>query len=207
MDPGFDRSSATPGPPPDITRELTLAAKGDPEAAQRVWVSLYEELRRLAHWKLSGERPGHTLSTTALVNEAYVKLARSEGAPATNRSHFLAVAARAMRQILVDHARTRGRQKRGGGRAALPLNDAEGTSLPLNPTPDPDLLLAVDEALSILSEHHPRLGRVVELRFFAGLTSEECAGVLGVSTRTVERDWIRARTYLYSLLGDVAAST
>lgn len=202
MDPGFGVNSGDSGPPPDITRELTLAAHGDTEAAHRVWMSLYAELRRLAHWRLSGERPGHTLSTTALVNEAYVKLAGGDGVAASSRSHFLAVAARAMRQILVDHARTRSRQKRGGGRVPLPLEAADFGVSPVGQglVGDPDLLLSLDQALSRLSEFSPRLAQVVEFRFFGGLTASECAAVLDVTPRTVERDWAKARAYLYSLL-------
>lgn len=202
MDPGFGLNSGESGPPPDITRELALAAEGDTEAAQRVWMSLYAELRRLAHWRLSGERPGHTLSTTALVNEAYVKLGGGDGVTAASRSHFLAVAARAMRQILVDHARTRSRHKRGGGRVPLPLDAADSGKSPVDQglVRDPDLLLSVDEALSRLSQFSPRLAQVVELRFFGGLTASECAAVLDVTPRTVERDWAKARAYLYNLL-------
>ena len=209
MDPGFDRFDGESGPASDITRELSLASQGDTDAAKRVWMSLYAELRRLAHWRLNGEHPDHTLSTTALVNEAYVKLAGGDGLTAADRSHFLAVAARAMRQILVDHARTRSRQKRGGGGVPLPLEaaNAMAASRLRGPIPDPHLLLSVDEALTRLGEHDERMAQVVELRFFGGLTTTECAAVLEVNPRTVERDWARARAYLYDQLSPGESET
>jgi RNA polymerase sigma-70 factor, ECF subfamily len=155
----------------------------------------YEELLRVAHAHLVREHAGHTLNTTGLVHEAYVKLASSGGPGWRDRGHFLAIASRAMRQILVDHARGRGRQKRGGGVSPVTLGtDAGGGRAE---TVD---LLALDEALQRLAGHDPRLGQVVECRYFGGLTAEETAEALGVSLRTVERDWTRARAHLVVLL-------
>jgi len=185
-------------PGPDITRFLAEAAGGDAAASERVWSSLYGELRRLARVKLNGERADHTLSTTALVHEAYVKLVDGVGLSASDRHHFLAVAARAMRQILVDHARRRSRLKRGSRPVMLPLDEARDR--PLDPDRDPELFIALDEAVTRLGLTHERLARVVELRFYGGLGPEETAEVLGATRRTVERDWGRARAYLYRLL-------
>lgn len=182
----------------DITKDLREAAAGDRVAADRVWVSVYDQLRRLAHRRLSGERDDHTLSTTGLVHEAYLKLVPGQGVEVSDQRHFMALASRAMRQILVDYARTRTRKKRGGARPLVTLD--ERTQGPVNPAHDPELILALDEALSRLAADKPRLGEVVELRFFAGLREHEIAEILDVSTRTVERDWQRARAYLYRLL-------
>ena len=189
-----------PGFSGEITRYLNRAAQGDGAAEGRVWASLYGELRRLAGSRLRGEAAGHTLSTTDLVHEAYVKLVGGSPVAASDRRHFLTLAARAMRQVLVDHARGRARLKRGGGRMPVTL-DEERLEV-AGPERDPETLLALDEALTRLSALQPRLGQVVELRFFAGLGPEETAEALGLSRRTVERDWVRARTYLYrALLG------
>lgn len=182
----------------DITHLLSEAAGGDPAASGKVWSALYGELRRLARIKLDGERPDHTLSPTSLVHEAYLKLVDDATTSAANRNHFLALAARAMRQILVDHARRRARGKRGHGRPLLPLMEARDR--PLHPDRDPDLLLALDEALVRLAAERERMAQVVELRFFGGLTPEETAQVLQVTRRTVERDWSLARAYLFRQL-------
>lgn len=181
-----------------IRQDLTEAALGSRSASNRLWMSVYSELRRLAHGKLGGERPDHTLSTTALVHEAYLKLVPGDWASGSDRRHFMAVAARAMRQILVDYARGRARLKRGGGRAALTFD--ESTYISVDPVTEPDLFIALDGALTKLEREKERLGTVVELKFFGGMTSSEISELLGVSERTVERDWQRARAYLYRLL-------
>lgn len=152
---------------------------------------VYEELRRLAHSYMRGERPGHTLQTTALVNEAYLRLADYRGIRRQERAHFFAIAARLMRRILIDHARTRARQKRGGGALRLALDEAAV----LSPERSRELL-ALDEALSRLAKLDPRKSRVVELRFFGGLYNDEIAELLDVSVKTVTRDWQMAEAWL-----------
>lgn len=161
----------------------------------RVVPEMYDELRRLARRQLRSVPPGGTLSATALVHEVYLKLARSQCPLPRDRGHLLAVAARAMRQILVDAARRRTAGKRGGDTPAATLDDElQGA--------DPRLaeVLAVDQVLDALSEVDPRLGRLVELRFFAGLSVDETAAALGVSDRTVKRDWRKARAFLFRAL-------
>jgi RNA polymerase sigma factor (TIGR02999 family) len=187
-----------PHAPGEITTNLALAAAGDAAARDRAWAAVYGELRRLASRRLDGEAQGHTLSTTDLVHEAYLKLAGGNGLAVGSRQHFLALAARAMRQILVDHARHRARKKRGGGQVPLTLHEARDGAL--NVETDPETLLALDRALSDLSMARERLASVVELRFFGGLDSREIGEILGVTRRTVERDWQRARAYLYQSL-------
>lgn len=151
----------------------------------------YAELRRIAARYLATERPDHTLQPTALVNEAFVRLDASSAARFADRRHFVAAAARAMRNILVDHARARGAQKRGAGkRVAL---DVEAAGVDDGRGAD---VVALDEALERLEALHPRQARIVELRFFAGLTGAETAALLDVSERTVERDWVVARAWL-----------
>ena len=152
----------------------------------------YDELRRAAHHRLGRRRPGETLSTTVLVHEAYVRLADHTRARWVDRAHFLAVASRAMRFVLIDHVRAGAAGKRGGGAERIPLDAVQVAA----GEPEPDLL-ALHEALERLSELSPRLGRLVEYRFFGGLTYEEIAGVTGLSVPTVKRDWTRARTWLF----------
>jgi RNA polymerase sigma factor (TIGR02999 family) len=181
----------TPGP---VTQLLSRASAGENGAIDRLFPLVYQQLRSAAESVLRSERPGHTLQPTALVHEAYLKLVGGGAIPARDRSHFLSIAARAMRQILVDHARRRGARKRGDGETPLPLDfpiadDGRGLAL--------DELVALDDALDHLSENSPRLRSVVELRFFAGLNEEQIAETLGVTTRTVQRDWVRARAWLY----------
>lgn len=153
---------------------------------------VYDELRRIAHRQLGGERPGHTLCTTALVHEAYLRLADQTGADWTNRARFFALAAVSMRRILIDHARKHRTAKRGGALRRVPLESAD---LPVEERAE--LLLALDEALTRLAAHDERRCKVVECRFFAGLTEAETAAALGLGLRTVKRDWARARSWLY----------
>jgi RNA polymerase sigma factor (TIGR02999 family) len=174
--------------------EEKAASRAPPgqEGADKVIREIYQELRRLAHQFMRQQRPNHTLQATALVHEAYLRLRRRSAASWTNRSHFFSVAARAMRQILVDHERGRRAQKRGGGAPKLSLDEA--ASLSVNPQPD---LLTLDGALERLAALHPRKARVVELLYFGGLKAADAAEVLGVTSRTVERDWHFARVWLY----------
>jgi RNA polymerase sigma factor (TIGR02999 family) len=172
----------------DVTQLLQAVRGGDSQALDRLVPLVYEELRSLAKRQLYGEQPGHTLHATALVHEAYLKLAGS-GMPASDRAHFLAIAARAMRQVLVDHARRRKAVKRGGDMVCTTLTDSGGQV-----EFRPDELIALDEALEQLD---PRQRQVVEFRFFAGMEEKEIADVLGVSDRTVRREWVKARAWLY----------
>jgi RNA polymerase sigma factor (TIGR02999 family) len=159
-----------------------------------------QELRRLARAYMRRERADHTLQTTALVNEAFLRLVNARDVPWQDRAHFLGIAARLMRRVLVDHARTRQMQKRGGGAQAVPLEDAVAISPPL--TID---LLALDRALDTLSARDERKCRVVEMRYFAGMTVEEIAEVLHVSADTVKRDWRLAKLHLLrALQGDTS---
>lgn len=157
---------------------------------------VYAELRQLAHKYMAGQRRDHTLQTTALVNEAYLRLAAQEDPGFANRSHFLAVAATAMRQVLVDYARATQRQKRGSGARALTLDEA--ALLAPEPTQE---ILDLNEALEKLALLDARKARVVELQYFGGLGQEEIAGILGISVVTVRRDWTFARAWLYAQLG------
>jgi RNA polymerase sigma factor (TIGR02999 family) len=153
---------------------------------------VYAELRRIAHHYLQNERPGHTLQSTALVHEAYVRLTGQDFPHWQNRAHFFAVAAQLMRQILVDYARSHGAAKRGGSVCRLTLDEAQEVPQPM----DVDVV-ALDEALKTLAEMHPEQSRVVELKFFAGLSIEDTSEVLGMSPSTVKRYWITARAWLY----------
>jgi RNA polymerase sigma factor (TIGR02999 family) len=155
------------------------------------------ELHRIASWHMRKERPDHTLQTTALVNEAYLRLLGSEPIEWNDRSHFLAMASRAMRQILIDYARARGSQKRGGGRKV----DLESAGLSLDPVDD--TVLDVDAALQELAAIAPRQAQLVELRFFGGLSLERVGEVLGLSERTVDKDWALARAWLRRRLSSV----
>lgn len=182
----------------DVTELLELARRGEHAAMDRLFAAVYEQLRALARRQLRGERSGHTLSATALVSEAYIKLVGSVGEWA-DRTHFFAVAARAMRQILVDHARARLAQKRGGGAVRVTLADDAAAE-----ARDEAELIALNDALIALSEQSPRLASIVEFRYFAGLGNAEIGEVLGVSERTVQRDWRIARAFLArELLGEV----
>jgi RNA polymerase sigma factor (TIGR02999 family) len=176
----------------EVTRLLQAAGGGERQALDRLLPLVYDELRRLARRQLDRERAGHTLGATALVHEAYVKLAGGGTCGAVDRAHFLAIAARAMRQVLVDYARRRTRVKRGGGWERTTLGDGDAAV-----EFRPEEMLALDQALDELD---PRQREIVEYRFFAGMEEREIAEVLGVSERTVRRDWVKARAWLYRSL-------
>jgi RNA polymerase sigma-70 factor, ECF subfamily len=176
--------------PQDVTRMLQDWSNGDQAVAARLMPLVYDELRRLADHYLRGERPDHTLQPTALVHEAYLRLADQTNVTWQNRVHFFAVAAQSMRQVLVDSARSYRAAKRGSGQK-LSLEEADGVSLEREVD-----LLALDEALSRLATLDPRQSRIVELRYFGGLTVEETAEVTGVSPRTIRREWTMAKAWL-----------
>ncbi len=176
----------------EVTQWLERLRSGESAAFDELVPLLYAELRQMARSRLRGERQGHTLETTALVHETYVKLRRSERLEAEDRNAFLAIAGRAMRNILVDHARTRTRQKRGGRQNPIPLEDVEE----LLSHDEAHEMVALDEALSRLEELNPEGARVVELRFFSGLSLEEVAEQTELSERTVRRRWTAARAWL-----------
>jgi RNA polymerase sigma factor (TIGR02999 family) len=179
-------------PPGEVTRLLEAAEAGDRGALDRLVPLVYEDLRRVAHRQLDRESGGHTLQTTALIHEAYLKLAGGGSVGATSRAHFLAIAARAMRQVLVDYARKRKAAKRGGGVISVTLGDE-----PQPADASAEDLLALDEALEQLE---PRQRQVIECRFFGGMEEKDIAAALGVSERTVRRDWVKARAWLYKSL-------
>ena len=176
----------------EITSLLDEWRSGKDDAFDRLFALVYDELRSLASSYMRRERPDHTLQTTALVNEAYLKLVGNRDALPQNRLHFFAVAAKVMRQILIDHARARRSEKRGGGAVKVSLDEAAVMS-----DERADELLALDEALTRLTAVDSRKSQVVELRFFGGLTIEETAEFLGVSFNTAVRDWEMARAWLY----------
>jgi RNA polymerase sigma factor (TIGR02999 family) len=181
-----------PESPTEITRLLVAWSDGDESALETLTPVVYAELHRLAHHYITREREGHTLQTSALVNEAYVRLIDWKNASWQNRAHFFAVSAQLMRRILVDFARSRGYQKRGQGERALALDDIAITAD--DKAPD---IVALDEALTCLAELDPRQSKVIELRFFGGLSVDETAEVLKVSNATVRRDWRLARAWLH----------
>ena len=170
---------------------------GDETALHRLVPLVESELRRLAGAYMARERPGHTLQPTALVNEAFLRLVDAQGVRWHGRAHFFGIAARLMRRVLVDHARARGFQKRGGGEQTVPLE----TTILVSRAPD-IALLDLDHALDALAEVDERKARVVEMRFFGGMTVEETAGALGVSGDTVKRDWRLAKLWLLKTLGE-----
>ena len=178
--------------PGQITQWLTRLREGDEDALEHLMPLLYDELRRMARQQLRYERPGHTLNPTALVNEVYLKLVQQRQIEAGHRTQFLAVASNTMRRILVDYARTKKRFKRGGGQQPVPLDEAE----PFLTDQEADEVLALDEALERLAAVNERAGQVVHYRFYSGLSLDETAQVLGVSVKTVQRDWITARAWL-----------
>jgi RNA polymerase sigma factor (TIGR02999 family) len=176
----------------DVTELLQAWSQGDPSAPEKLGPIIYDELRRIARRCMRRENEQHTLETGALINEAYLRLADWKNARWENRAHFYGVASQIMRRVLIDHARARGYQKRGGGVRPVSLDEAVVTS----PERGRDLL-ALDEALTRLSKLDPRKGKLVELRFFGGLSVEETAAILKVSPFTVIRDWNFAKAWLH----------
>ncbi len=178
--------------PSDVTALLVELSGGDSRALDRLYPLVLDELKQIARNHLRSERSGHTLNTTALVHESYVKLVEGSSVECRNRSQFFAIASRAMRQLLIDHARQRKARKRGGDRTRVTLDPgmaiAESRSMEI---------IALDQAMARLGELDPRMETVVECRVFGGMTMDEIAESLEVSRRTVERDWQRARAYLY----------
>jgi RNA polymerase sigma-70 factor (ECF subfamily) len=188
-----------PAGPEEVTQLLLKWRRGDESALEKLAPLVYEELRRLAHRYMEGQSPDHTLQTTALVNEAYLRLADQTRPSFTNRSHFFAVAAKAMRQILVNHAKALQSQKRGGNAAKVQLD--EGALVSPEPARE---ILDLNDALERLAALDSRKARVVELRYFGGLKQDEIAEVLKISTVTVRRDWVFAKAWLYSELHSAA---
>ena len=182
---------------PSATDLLLRAGGGQASAVESMFPLVYDELRRLASQHVARESTGRTLTTTELVHEAYLKLIDQTRVEWNGRAHFLGVAAIAMRRILVDRARTRRRLKRGGPNVAIPLE-----SVDLSTDDRADLVVALDEALDRLAKLDERQARVVECRFFGGMTEDETAEVLGISVRTAKRDWAKARSWLYTELYD-----
>jgi RNA polymerase sigma factor (TIGR02999 family) len=181
----------------DVTRILSAIEQGDPQAAEQLLPLVYEELRTLAAQRLAQEKPGQTLQATALVHEAYVRLVDVDKAQHWNsRGHFFAAAAEAMRRILINRVRDKGRLKRGGGRQRV---DLECLSDPANATVDD--LLDLNDALERLAAVHPECAELVKLRFFAGLTLEESAAALGTPRRSADRQWAFAKAWLFDALG------
>lgn len=179
-------------PPSQVTQLLQTWRGGDPEAFDALLPLVYKELRRLAHFQLRNERPDHTLQSAALVHEAYLRLIGLNPPQWESRTHFFAIAAQLMRQILVDHARRHAAAKRGGGMCKLALEDA------LMPSRRKDVdIVALDDALKALAKVDQRQCRVVELRFFAGLSLEEISSAMEIAPATVERDWTAARAWLH----------
>jgi len=185
------------GEAPSISQLLRDLSQGRREALDSLLPLVYEELRRIAHGQLRGERTGHTLNTTALVHETYLKLVKIEQVQWQDRAHFFAVAARLMRRILIDYARASKRDKRGGTAVHVTLDD--GVDMAVSQAED---LLVLEEALTRLEELNERQCRVVECRSFAGMSVEETAAALGASPATIKRDWALARAWLNRELGD-----
>ncbi len=176
----------------DVTHILNAIEQGDTRAVDKLFPAVYDELRRLAAWKLSQERPGQTLQATALVHEAYIRLVGEEARNWKSRTHFFLASAEAMRRILIENARRKRRLKRGGDQQRVDFEDA--TMAIEEPKED---VIALDEALAKLAEEDPVKAKLVELRYFAGLTIEQAAELLGISITAAKRHWVYARTWLY----------
>jgi RNA polymerase sigma-70 factor (ECF subfamily) len=180
----------------EVTQLLLELRKGDKTAEAKLISLVYSELRRLARHCMQGERSGHSLQATALVHEAYLRLTGMQNLHWQNRAQFFAISARVMRRILVDSARARGARKRGGSQNALSFDEA----LVVSPS-RPERFLALDEALNKLAEFDARQSQIVEMRFFGGLGEDEIGSLLGISARTVKREWRMAKAWLYEQLG------
>ena len=184
----------------EVTRVLSAIEAGDPQAAEQLLPLVYDELRRLAARRLADEGPGHTLQPTALVHEAYLKLVGADPQqPWNGRVHFFAAAAEAMRRILIDHARRKHRARRGGGKKRVELSDMDDIEM-VTGSGQADELLALDEALTQLAVADPRRAELVRLRYFAGLTLEQAAELLGISRATADRHWAFARAWLFDAM-------
>ena len=188
-------------PQHNITQLLAKWRDGNQSALDELYPLVYDELHRLARRYMSRERKGHTLQTTALINEAYVRLVDQKNVHWANRSHFFAISAQIMRRILIDHARRHLYAKRGGGAQQVSLEEVAA----ITPNASRELV-RLDEALKSLAEMDPRRSQVVELRYFGGLNNEEIAGVLNISANTVTRDWNMARAWLYQQLSETTAN-
>jgi RNA polymerase sigma factor (TIGR02999 family) len=188
-------------PEGDVTLLLRKWIGGDRQALDELTPFVYKELRRLAHYYLQREREGHTLQSTALVHEVYLRMCGPESLQLENRAHFFAVAAKMMRRILVDYARRQGAEKRGGSAVRMPLEAALAFTVDEKRAE----LVALDEALERLQSFDPRKCQVVEMRFFAGLEAKEIATVLGTTEATVRRDWAIAKAWLYRFMEQKAA--
>jgi len=187
--------------PQEITQLLANWGRGDRSALDKLLPLVHAELRQIARRQISHERPGHTLQATALINEAYLKLLGQEGFEWHNRAHFFAVCAQIMRHILIDHARAHARDKRGGGALKVSLDDADAAVA----GEKAEHLIALEEALKFLERVDPQKGRIVELRYFGGLSIEETAEVLNISPRTVRREWQRSKAWLYRMIVEGSA--
>ncbi len=183
--------------PSDITRLLEAAGGGDPRAAQELLPLVYDQLRKSAQLQMAGERPEHTLQATALVHEAYLRLVGSHQVTFESRAHSYAAAAESMRRILIDHARKRGRIKRGGDQERISLSAAF-----LAEQAQPEEIMSVDGAIRRLEKRDRRMAEIVRLRFFAGLSVDETAEALGLSGRSVRREWALARAWLHRELSE-----
>jgi RNA polymerase sigma factor (TIGR02999 family) len=186
--------------PQEVTQLLADWSRGDKSALDKLFPLVHAELRRIAQRQISQERPGHTLQATALVNEVYLKLAGQKGFELQDRAHFFAVCAQVMRHILVDYARTRTREKRGGDAIKVSLDEVAVIS-----DQQAEQIVALDEALQTLERLDPQKGKIVELRYFAGLSIEETAKLLDTSPRTVRREWQRSKAWLYRMINEGAA--
>lgn len=185
----------------DVTRIMLQIEQGDAQAAEQLLPLVYDELRKLAAAKLAHEKPGQTLQATALVHEAYLRMVGDgeRDQPWDHRGHFFAAAAESMRRILVDHARRKKSQRQGGDRVRLDIDEA--AAIPFA-SEEPDRILAIHDALTVLETESPRKAHLVKLRFFAGMTLEEAASALGVAVPTAKRDWAAARVWLYRRLSE-----
>lgn len=187
-----DKDDATPKRDTNVTALLGEIAEGDQDAAAELLPLVYDQLRAIAQQRMSSENPGHTLQATALVHEAFLRLVGPRKIPWQNQAHFFVAAAEAMRRILLDHAKSKRRQKRGGAVRRVPLN-----VLDLANSENIDEIVALDDAVRRLEQQEPDAGSVVRLRFYAGLSVDEVAQVLGLSPRTVDRRWKFARAWLF----------